>query len=95
MDVEHLDYYYLLSRGYYYLLSTPRFAPQILCQCLGTSDPADQCLTSDRVSPAGPEFRQVSQEVLHNLELWWAAMMTSPGHDSAMSEQMYEELLAR
>ena len=40
-----------------------------------------------------PRFRDVSQDVLRNLELWWTSMMTSSGHDPAMSEQMSEELL--
>ncbi|XP_025111918.1 uncharacterized protein LOC112574816 [Pomacea canaliculata] len=70
---------------------------QDLCQCLGTSDPADivgLCLCCDQLSdPKTP--CDVSSHVLRELGHWWQRRVAGAGPDPHMTFVLYKTLVAR
>ena len=70
---------------------------QALCDCLGIpchEDPVQLCLTSDHLSDKA-RFWHVTADVMQSLTQWWQSLTERRGEDASMTEQLYEDLIAR
>ncbi|XP_025091209.1 uncharacterized protein LOC112562280 isoform X1 [Pomacea canaliculata] len=68
-----------------------------VCDCLGSKDVAEAvslCLCSDQLSSTATPWK-VTSEVQDHLTEWWRRRVLSEGPDQNMSDNMYEQLVAR
>jgi hypothetical protein len=75
------------------LLSFCRLA-QLLSRCLQTADPSKHCLTRDDLSDTNTPL-DITDTVINKLHAWWTTAVEGAGPDPAMSDEVYEDLVAR
>jgi hypothetical protein len=67
---------------------------QRLRLCLQTSDPSQHCLSRDDLSDTNTPL-DITDTVINKLHAWWMRVVEGAGPDEAMSNEAYEDLVAR
>jgi hypothetical protein len=67
---------------------------QLLIRCLQTADPSQYCLTRDNLSDTNTPL-DITDTVINKLHAWWTTAVEGAGPDLAMSDEVYEDLVAR